>query len=119
MNYGLRIQTFRKLRGFTQQEVADQINVTQSTYSRIETDDHQVNVDELKRIAKVLDVTINDLISTEPLVINNHASNQGAQGRIEHFYSHNKEAYEKLLTTMSKQIEQMQTLITLLSEKSK
>ncbi len=117
MNYGLRIRTFRKLRGYTQQDVADRINVTQSTYSRIETDDHEVSVEELKKIAEALDVSLGDLISSEPLVINNHASNHGAQGKIEHFYSDNKDMYEKLLTTMSQQIEQMQKLIMLLSEK--
>ncbi|MGV8131405.1 MAG: helix-turn-helix domain-containing protein [Candidatus Pacearchaeota archaeon] len=117
MSYGLRIRTFRKLKGFTQQDVADRINVTQSTYSRIETDDHNASVEELKKIAEALDVSLGDLISSEPLVINNHASNHGAQGKIEHFYGDNKETYEKLLTTMNQQIEQMQLLIKLLSKK--
>ena len=117
MSYGLRIRTFRKLRGLTQQDVATKTNITQSTYSRIETDDHEVSVEELKRIAEALDVSTGDLISTDPLIINNHASNHGAQGRIEHFYGENKDVYEKLLATMSKQIEQMQTLINMLSEK--
>ncbi len=71
----------------------------------------------MKRIATALDVSLSDLISTDPLVINNQESNYGAQGKIENFYSENKDAYEKLIYTMSQQIEQMKVSVELLSRK--
>lgn len=117
MEYGTRIRTFRKLRNLTQQEVSSLVNMTQSTYSRIETDDHTPTVDELKSIAQALDVSVGDLISSDPLIINNHASNHGAQGKIENFFADNKELLEKLIATMNQQNEQIKKLIELLSEK--
>lgn len=97
--YGTKIRTFRMLRGFSQEEMATKLNVTQSTYSRIETDEHKLSVDMLKNISEALDISVGDIISNEPIVIQNNASNQGTQiARNENFYSDQKDLYEKMLS---------------------
>jgi transcriptional regulator with XRE-family HTH domain len=44
--------------------VADEIEVSQSTYSRIENGTTPIRIDTLQRIADVLDVDLNSLLST-------------------------------------------------------
>lgn len=110
--HGSKIKSFRLLRGLSQVEMAEKLNITQSTYSRIETDEHTLTVDILKRIAEVLDVTIGDIVSNEPIIIQNNASNQGTQiARNENFYSAQKELYEKLITAKDAEIIRMQKII--------
>lgn len=39
--HGTKIRTFRMLKGYSQDDMAAKLHVTQSTYSRIETDEQQ------------------------------------------------------------------------------
>ncbi len=110
--HGSKIRSFRLLRGLSQEEMAEKLNITQSTYSRIETDEHKLTVDVLKRIAEVLDVSIGDIVSNEPIIIQNNASNQGTQiARNENFYADQKELYEKIITAKNEEIARMQIII--------
>jgi transcriptional regulator with XRE-family HTH domain len=116
--HGTKIRTFRLLRGYSQEEMATKLHVTQSTYSRIESGEHKLTIELLKSIAEALDITIGDITSNEPIIIQNNSSNQGAQGRIENFYATQKEVYEKLIVAkdveiarLSKQVEDLMNLL--------
>ncbi|MCE9649584.1 MAG: helix-turn-helix domain-containing protein [Parvibaculum sp.] len=66
-----RIRHYRKLRRFTQSDLADRIGTTAATVSRLETADMKVSMGWLQRFADVFNVQISDLID-EP----------GAPGRV-------------------------------------
>lgn len=74
----------------------------------------------LDKIAKLLGVSVTDITSNEPLIIQNNASNYGAQGKIENFYADQKELFEKMVTAKDKEIErlskQIESLIKLLEK---
>lgn len=55
------IQQLRKQRGITQQELANKAKISKSYLAGIEQGRHTPTVAVLARIAKVLDVSINDL----------------------------------------------------------
>jgi len=119
--HGTKIRTFRMLRGYSQEEVAAKLHITQSTYSRIETDEHKLTVEMLKKIANVLEVSVGDIVSNEPIIIQNNASNQGTQiARNENFYSDQKEVYEKHLASKDAEImrlvKQVEDLMKLLGK---
>jgi transcriptional regulator with XRE-family HTH domain len=76
---GRIIRKRREELGFSQQEMADKLNMSQSTYSRIEAKDEDLTVRQLKLIAEVLNVTLADLLPDELVVINHFAP--GAEGR--------------------------------------
>lgn len=48
----------RKLRGITQKELAQRAGMQQSTISRIESGEHNVQIDTLIRIAEALDMSL-------------------------------------------------------------
>jgi transcriptional regulator with XRE-family HTH domain len=76
---GENIRKIRELKGFSQQNLADEIKVDQKTISRIEKGDLSPKFDTLIAISKVLSVTLSQLLSfNESLIFNNY--NQYQQG---------------------------------------
>ena len=114
--YGTKIRAFRMMRGFSQEYMADKLNITQATYSKIEGNKQKATQDILEKVAGELGVTIADITSNEPIVILNHASNHGAQGHIENFYADQKELYEKLINSKDSEIETLKDIIQSLKE---
>lgn len=119
--YGGKIRALRLLRGFSQEHMSNELGIDQTKYSRIETNTQKLTVDMVEKIASVLGVSIADITSNEPLIIQNIASNYGAQGKIENFYADQKETYEKQLSSKDKEIErlvkQIEKLMSLLEKK--
>lgn len=116
--FGGKIKAFRMMRGFSQEDMAGRLDVTQATYSKIEGNKQRVTTEQLEKIAKELGVTIADITSNEPIVILNNASNQGTQGigHIEHFYADQKELYEKLIASKDDEIGNLKDVIQSLKE---
>jgi transcriptional regulator with XRE-family HTH domain len=69
---GRIIRKRREELGFSQQEMAEKLNMSQSTYSRIEAKDEDLTIRQLKLIAEVLNVTLADLLPDELIVVNHH-----------------------------------------------
>jgi transcriptional regulator with XRE-family HTH domain len=62
MTVGERIKSYREKVGMTQQDLADQIGLTNSAISLIESDKRGVTVEKLRKICDALDVTIADIV---------------------------------------------------------
>ncbi len=55
-NLGLNIAFYRKLRGFSQEKLAEQVNISRTHMSRIETADCAVSLDVVFNLADALRV---------------------------------------------------------------
>ena len=75
---GRIIRKRREELGLSQQEMAERLNMSQSTYSRIEAKDEDLTVRQLKLIAEVLGVTLADLLPDDLLVVN-HLDTKGGK----------------------------------------
>lgn len=64
----------REQKGLSQKDVAEKIGVAKSTYSLYESGNREPNVQTIKKIADVLDVSADELlgIDTEPTTIAAH-----------------------------------------------
>lgn len=64
----------REQKGLSQKDVAEKIGVAKSTYSLYESGNREPNVQTIKKIANVLDVSADELlgIDTEPVTIAAH-----------------------------------------------
>ncbi|MBW6484311.1 MAG: helix-turn-helix domain-containing protein [Vicingaceae bacterium] len=58
----IKIKELRKINGFSQAFIADKLGVSQKAYSKIERGDTQLNLEKIKKIALILDLTAWDLI---------------------------------------------------------
>lgn len=62
---GHNIQVIRKLKGLTQQELSEQIGINLQSLSKIERGINYPTFDTLQKLAEILDVTPNELLTGE------------------------------------------------------
>ena len=64
-DFGKTIVQLRKEKGLTQKELADKLNVSDKAVSRWETGKNYPDIETLQRLAVVLEVSVNGLLSGE------------------------------------------------------
>lgn len=77
MNFGTKLQNLRKSKGFSQEQLADQLGVSRQAVSKWETGDGYPELDKLIQISNLYDVSLDylvkqqdeDIIDTVPEVI--------------------------------------------------
>jgi transcriptional regulator with XRE-family HTH domain len=104
---GENIRKIRELKGFSQQNLADEIHVDQKTISRIEKGDLSPKFEIIVGISKVLSVNLSQLLSfNESLIFNNY--NQHQQGGNYNAYINTEiEKVEELYKQLLKQKDEM------------
>lgn len=65
MDFSKRLSELRKIRGFTQQGLADAITLHVNQIKRYEADTAQPTLETLVRLAKALHVTLDELVFSE------------------------------------------------------
>jgi len=77
-NIAQNIKKIRELKNLKQKYVAEKLNTTQQTYSRYETGEISLNVNTLEKIAQILEVSIQDILSfDDKAIFNTHNHNTG------------------------------------------
>lgn len=108
---GFNIRKIRESKGFSQDYMANVLDISQASYARIENEDTKVTVDRLYKIAEVLDTNIIDFFNTDNITIQNQNNYEGSFGLVQNLTVENKEIYEKLLKSKDEQIEMLTKLI--------
>ncbi|MDR1682050.1 MAG: helix-turn-helix transcriptional regulator [Candidatus Symbiothrix sp.] len=115
-NLGLNIRKTREKRGFSQEYVANQLGINQSTYGKIERDASNISVDRLYKIAEVLESDVVNLLDIGKKNIFNNQANQG-NGYVETINNDFKamigeirEIYDKLIASKDEQITLLKNL---------
>lgn len=62
MKLGTAIKTERLKKNLTQEYIADELNISQRAYSKIENNEVQLKIDRLYRICEILDISPTNLI---------------------------------------------------------
>lgn len=62
MGLGANIRTLREQRSIKQQEIADLIGMHRSNYSKIETEQREISVSALDKVASFFNVSIDQLV---------------------------------------------------------
>jgi len=65
MDLGEKIQSIRKSKNITQEELADKIGVKRSVISKYENNSVSISIETLSKIAKVLDVSIQSFFESK------------------------------------------------------
>lgn len=64
---GKYIAGLRKKNGWTQQQLADKIGVTNKTISRWENGNYMPDIEMLQILSRIFDVSIHELLAGEPI----------------------------------------------------
>jgi transcriptional regulator with XRE-family HTH domain len=106
MEIGTKIKKVRELKNYTQEYMAQKLNVSQSTYSRYEKEDGDITIALLNEISEIFGMKVEDLLSfDEKVVFNNYASNQANQAYVINVISEKeRELYEKTIKLLEEKI---------------
>jgi transcriptional regulator with XRE-family HTH domain len=108
----------RNERGFTQEEIADLLGIDQPQYSRRESGETKLKINEWEKIAQILAVPISDIFeSDEANIYINNKNNSGDNSG----YNNTKitGASEKMLENLNNYIEILKEENTILKQKLK
>ena len=111
---GQKIKTFREMRSYTQEYMAEKLKITQPEYSNIEQGNVALAVDRLFQIAQILGVTVNTILDFDDSKIFNIYNNTTEKGTIngvifqDTISAGEKALYDKLLAEKDKRILQLE-----------
>ena len=114
------IRKTRNLRGYSLENMAMELDISDSAYRKIENNQTKLSLERFLQIAKVLDVSINELIGEKShREYNQNNNEQGTfigHQEFENFYQENKEINQKLLNSFESTIKLQQEEIIFLRE---
>ncbi|MCU7615614.1 helix-turn-helix transcriptional regulator [Chryseobacterium sp. PBS4-4] len=121
-----KIKEYRKKKGFSHENMAEELHISQAAYSKIEKNETKLTVDRLYQIAEILEAPVYELLDANPNNIYNqqnfYDASVGYQD-IQNLYQENKDKtekieslYEERLKDKDKMIQQLQDIITTLKK---
>lgn len=114
-----KIAQHRNRKGYTYENMADELELTPAAYRKIETGETKLTVERLFRISAILETPISEFLQIDGvnLMQNNYNNTNVFQQKIEHFYQENKEITDQLIKAKDQLIEQLQKEIEFLRKK--
>ena len=121
LKIGNKIKKLRELKNFTQEYMAQSLNLSPNGYGRIERDEVDVTLGRLEEIAKILEIDIFQILTFDEKQIFNINNNHNAFGFIQNQQFTNDEGFRLLITQLQEENKylksEMQRLFTLLEKK--
>lgn len=113
-----KITALRKIKRFTQQDMAEKLNMSDNAYSKVEQGKTQISVERLKQIAKALDMEKQDIENFEERLIFNNFENKDSvvNNYIVQNFEKEREAYKSHISDLQKQITTLEKQIEILSK---
>jgi transcriptional regulator with XRE-family HTH domain len=111
---GENVRKIRELKGFSQQNLADEIKVDQKTISRIEKGELSPKFETLVSISKALSISLSQLLSfNENMIFNNYIQAQHGGS----FVAYNNTEIEKVENLYKQLLKEKDEVIALLKNK--
>lgn len=113
---GERIRKIRSVKGFSQDYVADLLNISQSAYSDIEKNKSKIDIKRLQKIADIFEVNIDDIISFDENQVFNNTFYEKSNG----FFNVEKvitETFDKERISYQEQVKSLKEEIVYLRKK--
>lgn len=112
---GKRIRKYREEKSLSQEELAEKLHISRSTYQRIENGETNSWINHIENICTTLDVSMEDILKPEEGYVqmnnNNDSSNDNGSGVIQNqtinYHTSEKliEQYEERIKELKQQVE--------------
>jgi len=105
MEIGHNIRKIRELKGYSQEFLANQLEISQRQLSRIENNETDISMSKLASISNLLEVTPSQLLGFDDKFIFQHCEN--AFGNNQNYYAFSdkeRDLYEKRISHLEKEI---------------
>lgn len=106
----LRIRSFREAKGYTQEYMAEMLNICQSTYANLESGKSTLSIDRLLEIAEILDLDFHQLLVLK---------SKGEEGKLpvhesqlgNHLHDETKKLYDQLVEELRSEVAFLRSMI--------
>lgn len=111
---GKNIRKFRELKGYSQEYMANEMELTQASYAKLESNSTKISVERLFTIAKLLETDVADILELNKQTIYHQDIKEHSIGHqeVQNLHQDNKEVYEKLLQSKDEQIALFKSLLS-------
>ncbi|WP_299128110.1 helix-turn-helix transcriptional regulator [uncultured Winogradskyella sp.] len=79
---GIKIKELRKEQNYSQEEVADMLNISQATYSRIENGSTSAWINYIDRLSDLYKIAIDDFLKLDKIIPQNQSEEDGLMNRL-------------------------------------
>jgi transcriptional regulator with XRE-family HTH domain len=115
---GQKIKKIREIKGYKQEFMAEKLDISQQSYSNIESDKIDVPFSKIENIAEIFQMRVEDIISfDEKFVLNNYGEIKGNQIGLNNFPSELKQLYDDKIKLLEDKISYQQEIINQLKGK--
>lgn len=108
---GRKIKKYRELRDLSQEYVADSLGISQTAYSKIESDQTKLSARRLSKLAEVFEIPESEFFESDQSVnFNDNSINNGngyGHGYVNTLIEGQKEVFESTIKTLENQIERL------------
>ena len=131
MSVNEKVRLFRELNQWSQEEMAERMNMSVAGYAKIERGETNISLHKLKQIASVLQIDLLDLVSTHDSGVilvggennqnhfrNHYSSNQAAELEVEKLKLELKHK-DELLKQRENELETLRDIVNLLKQQMK
>ena len=131
MSVNEKVRLFRELNQWSQEEMAERMNMSVAGYAKIERGETNISLHKLKQIASVLQIDLLDLVSTHDSGVilvggennqnhfrNNYYGNQAAELEVEKLKLELKHK-DELLKQRENELETLRDIVNLLNQQMK
>jgi len=106
-----KVKTLRESKGYSQEYMADMLQISQQTYSLIEKKPEKSNLIRIQKIASILDVKVSFLLNEED-AFNLYSFNQNGGSTASYIHkSTHRESNEEIINQMKEEIKFLRKLV--------
>jgi len=113
LQLGQKIKKLRELKNFTQSHVASELGITQSAYSKMELGETEVSYSKLTKIAEVLGIAPEEIMTFNEQMIFNVMHNQTGNGFVVNkgISDNEKKLYEDQINQLKEEVNYLKKVL--------
>ena len=110
---GLRIKSYRELKGFSQSYMSQKLHISSSAYSRIERNEVNLPLDKLIQIAEVLNISLEKVLFGDDYEKDSMIANEMELEYKQKFIESSKllKAYQEQIELLKDQVDYLKAII--------
>ncbi|UZO82345.1 helix-turn-helix domain-containing protein [Aquimarina sp. ERC-38] len=110
-----RIKEIRKHKGYSHEYIANELNISQVAYSKLEKNETKLTVERLYQLSEISETPIEDFLSSKGKNTINQNLYDSSTGYVENLYQENKEKTNKIIELYEARLADKDRLIDQLS----
>lgn len=118
---GKRIRKYREEKGFSQEELAEKLHISRSTYQRIENGETNSWINHIENICTSLEVNMDDILKPEEgytQINKENTSNENSSNNMIQNQTNNYNSSEKLIEQYEERIQELKDQVEFWKNKS-